>query len=204
MLRALRAGGFESVKLVISRDYYVHWHGAMPALSPLLRAVRCPLPAAVPLRPLPAPGARCSEHDYEIALVPYLHVRGKDANAKASAADGGPVLPKRPQPMDVTIMTFGTSIAVQNDLDTVDRRRVRALLVDEAEHRAGVAEAAHAVAECAAFCSRIARLEGERYKHVLGRRRRTVVRGRHLDAPDAALAAFIQAGTFADAPPLQL
>jgi hypothetical protein len=82
--------------------------------------------------------------------------------------------------------------------------RTRTLLVDEAEHRPGVAESAMAVAECAAFCARIARIEGERYKHVLGRRRRTVVRGRHLDAPDAALKAFIQAGTFAGAPPLQL
>ena len=86
----------------------------------------------------------------------------------------------------------------------VANARMRTLLADEAEHRLGVAEAAHAAVDCVAFFARIARIEADKYKHVLGRRRRTVVRGRHLDAPDAALKAFIQAGTFADAPPLQL
>ena len=85
---------------------------------------------------------------------------------------------------------------------TVATARMRTLLADEAEHRFGIAEATSAVVDCVAFCARIARIEADRYKHVLGRRRRTVVRGRHLDAPDAALKAFIQAGTFADAPPL--
>jgi hypothetical protein len=59
-----------------------------------------------------------------------------------------------------------------------------------------------ALCDATAFCARIARLEADKYARALGRRRRSVLHGRHLDCSPAALVALKRAGAFASAPPL--